>query len=282
MKTPKHNPHPGGFSWGMVIALIIVVALAGLVTLPIQPRCGRRSEQTEAVNNARQIGLAMLDFEIEYGRFPDKTTEPKVIATTGSKLRMTGHTANDYFRQLIAADIAQSEIMFFAKTAFSNRKPDERFDTTEDALKPGDVGFGYLMNGDTAFDNKESPGRVLVCAPLAVEDGHVSTLRFDRDMYDQKAVVLKMDNSVISLNVNQAGDAILGSKPLLATGEGTVWGVDATPTVVPPAPGEIRFASSVTKNSGPMIWLVSAALLIVFLLLIKLARPTARPVERDR
>ena len=37
MKTPKHNPHPGGFSWGMVIALIIVVALAGLVTLPIQP-----------------------------------------------------------------------------------------------------------------------------------------------------------------------------------------------------------------------------------------------------
>ncbi|MCP5542893.1 MAG: hypothetical protein H7A49_03180 [Akkermansiaceae bacterium] len=188
---------------------------------------------------------------------------------------MTGHTANDYFRQLIAADIAQSEIMFFAKTAFSNRKPDDRFDTADDALKPGDVGFGYLMNGDTAFDNKESPGRVLVCAPLAVEDGHVSTLRFDRDMYDQKAVVLKMDNSVISLNVNRAGEAILGSKPLLATGEGTVWGVDATPTVVPPAPGEIRFASSVTKNSGPMIWIVSAALLIVFLLLMKLARPTA-------
>lgn len=265
----------------MVIALIIVVTLFGLVTTPMVIRCPKKSEQTEAVNNARQIGLAMLDFETEYGSFPDKTTEAKVIAATGSTLRMTGNTANDHFRQLIAADIARSEMMFYAKTAFSNKRPDDRFDTTETTLAAGDVGFGYVMNGDTAFDTKGSPGRVLVCAPLSYGDGHVSTLRFDREMYDQKAVVLKMDNSVISLNINKTGDAILGSKPLLATSGETVWGVDATPTIVPPVPGEIKLASAVTTSSGPMIGILSVALLIVFLLLMKRARPGTRPNEQE-
>jgi hypothetical protein len=42
--------------------------------------CGKRDKgQMEAVSNARQIGLALYEFETEYGRYPDGTTAAKIL-----------------------------------------------------------------------------------------------------------------------------------------------------------------------------------------------------------
>lgn len=235
MKT--NVTHRRGFTLvELLVVIVIIAALAGL-TAPMVIRQRKKADQTEAVSNARQVGLAMLDFETEYGSFPEGDLAEDINTQTGEEFADTTiTTSNDAFRQLIAAGIAQSEVMFFCKTAYSSRKPDDVMNTKEKMLEKGDVGFGYIMkSGGEAFSNAGSPGRVLIAAPLKYT-GSFENGKFDQDVYDNKAVVLKMDNSVISLNINKDGDAILGAKPLLQTGDDTVWGTGVTPTMINPDP----------------------------------------------
>lgn len=96
---------PSRKKWGWLKAfavLAILFALAGL-TAPMTFRCRKKADQTEAVNNARQIGLALFEFETEYGSFPDATTIEPVREATESTLTMGTASSNDFFRQLIAA-----------------------------------------------------------------------------------------------------------------------------------------------------------------------------------
>ncbi len=225
----------GGFTLvELLVVIVIIAALAGL-TAPMVIRQRKKADQTEAVSNARQIGLAMFEFETAYGSFPDTATATEVTANTGTVLTFGGNTANDYFRQLIAAEISQSEAMFYAKTAFT-KKPDNVFNTTENALAKGEVGFGYIMNGNLAFSTAGNPARPIAVAPLAFP---FSTGQFDLDLYDSKAVVLRIDNSVQSIPIlRQSKLAQLGGgKNLLQTGPETVWGDGTvTPTIINPDP----------------------------------------------
>jgi prepilin-type N-terminal cleavage/methylation domain-containing protein len=217
----------------LLVVIVIIAALAGL-TAPMVIRQRKKADQTEAVSNARQIGLALFEFETAYGSFPDSTTATTVTENTGSQLTLGGTTANDYFRQLIAAEIASSEGMFYAKTAFS-KKPDNVFNNSTNALAAGEVGYGYIMNSNIAFSTAGNPARPIVVAPLAFP---FQTGQFDLDLYDAKAVVLRIDNSVLSIPVlRQSKLAQLGGgKNLLQTGDDTVWGTDATPQIVNPQP----------------------------------------------
>lgn len=233
MKTNLHKRR--GFTLvELLVVIVIIAALAGL-TAPMVIRQRKKADQTEAVNNARQIGLAMLDFENEYGSFPEAGLGEQINTNTGTELAPTSvTTSNDAFKQLIASGIAPSEVMFFCKTAYSTKKPDDVYNTQEEMLQKGDVGYGYLMDTDNAFSSAGNPGRVLVAAPLKY-GGSFDTGKFDADIYDKKAVVLKMDNSVVSLTVNAQNEAILGKKPLLTSGPDTVWN-DRTPTIKNPDP----------------------------------------------
>jgi prepilin-type N-terminal cleavage/methylation domain-containing protein len=232
-----HKKLKGGFTLvELLVVIVIIAALAGL-TAPMVMRQRKKADQTEAINNARQVGLALMEFDNEYGRFPDNSTGQSVIDRTGTALTFGGGTANDHFRQLLAADIANSEQIFYAKTAFS-RKPDNIFGTQDRALERGEVGFGYLMNGTNAFSTSGNPGRPIIVAPLAYDGSAVSTNRFDPDFYDSKAVILKLDNSATSINIRKEdGTARMDGNELLATGANTVWGAGGiTPTIVVPQP----------------------------------------------
>jgi hypothetical protein len=185
----------------------------------------KKADQTEAVNNARQIGLALFEFETEYGKFPDSETAQSV-ATATDTTAASGDSANDRFRQLIRAGIAQSEAMFYAKTAFT-KKPDNIYNTDEKALEAGEVGFGMITKADgKGLSASGNPSRPIIAAPFTETlDG-----RFDSDFYDGKAVVLKLDNSATSLNiVKTSGRVLMNGKDLLATGDDTVWGTETTP-----------------------------------------------------
>ena len=229
-----HQKMRGGFTLvELLVVIVIIAALAGL-TAPMVIRQRKKADQTEAVSNARQVGLALFEFETAYGSFPDASTGPTVIENTGTTLTFAGNTSNDYFRQLIAAEISQSEAMFYAKAGFT-KKPDNVFNTTQKALSKGEVGFGYILNGINAFSTAGNPARPIVAAPLAFP---FQTGQFDVDLYDAKAVVLRIDNSVQSLPVlKQSKLAQLGGgKNLLQTGDDTVWGTGVTPTMVNPDP----------------------------------------------
>lgn len=184
------------------------------------------------MGNARGIGFAMFEFQSEYGTFPDSKTAI-VVATNNRNAVVSGTSANDRFRQLIRSGIAQSEIMFYAETAFS-RKPDNVFNTDREALKAGECGYGMVVKSDgMSFDSKMNPSCPLAVAPFtAAMDG-----RFDWDVYGGKAVILKMDNSVTSANiVKSTGKVFLNGKEFLETGTSTVWGTAVTPAFAFPIP----------------------------------------------
>jgi prepilin-type N-terminal cleavage/methylation domain-containing protein len=239
----KQNPRiRRGFTLvELLVVIVIIAALAGL-TAPMVIRQRKKADQTEAVNNAKQIGLAMFEFENEYGSYPDGSlggpTGP-IAARAGGSLDAptTITTSNDAFLQLIAAGIASSEQMFFCKTSYSTIKPDNVASTTIETLKKGDVGFGYIMGtGNKAFSASGNPGRVLLAAPLKYA-GSFTAGKFDANPYDSKAVVLKIDNSVTSLAINKDGDAVLGGvKKLLDVGADTVWADGLDPVIVNPDP----------------------------------------------
>ncbi len=190
--------------WGVGIVSIIIFALAGLTTQPMVIRSRKKSHQTEAVSNARQIGLALFEFENEYDNYPDFTTIAKVRQKSGTALSLDTKFSNDFFRQLLAADFTQGEKMFYAKIPGA-LKADDNIDGAE-ALKKSECAFTYFM-GATARSN---PGRPLVVTPMIP-----GTDRFDPKPFDGKAIILKLDNSVTSMNIDKAGHIIIDGRNLM-------------------------------------------------------------------
>ena len=230
MKT-NYNPRRGFTLVELLVVIVIIAALAGL-TAPMVIRQRKKADQTEAVNNARQIGMALFEFETEYGSFPDDTTAVAVKDATDTT-QVSGSTANDRFRQLIRAGIAQSEAMFYAKTAFT-KKPDGIMTTDVQALDAGEVGYGIMMNDTKGLSAAGNPGRPIIAAPFKIAmDG-----TFDSDFYDGKAVILKLDNSVTSLPIiKTSGNVKINGKSMLETGADSVWGVtDVVPKWANPNP----------------------------------------------
>lgn len=213
----------------LLVVIVIIAALAGL-TAPMVIRQRKKADQTEAVSNARQIGLALIEFESEYGSFPDDTTATAVAKATG-KTAVTGSNSNDRFRQLFSAGMTQSEAMFYAKSAYTV-KPDGLITTDADILKAGECGFGILMKDQTAgLSSAGSPGRPICATPFDI----AMNGNFDLGYYDGKAVVLKMDNSVSSLTISTTSKKPqLNGQDLLANTPAAIW--DVIPVFAYPKP----------------------------------------------
>lgn len=57
-----------GLITGYVGTAIVVIAMLAGLTAPMVIRQRKKADQTEAVGNARQIGLVLLDFQYDYGQ----------------------------------------------------------------------------------------------------------------------------------------------------------------------------------------------------------------------
>ncbi|WP_200270723.1 type II secretion system protein [Luteolibacter pohnpeiensis] len=214
----------------LLVVIVIIAALAGL-TAPMVMKQRKKADQTEAISNGKQIGIALFQFETDYGTYPDKETAVVVADSTGSTMDTSGDTSNDYFRQLIAAKVTESEVMFYAKTPYTPRKPDDDISAGQ-ALKPGEVGYGYIMNDESGFSSAGNPGRPVAVTPLLLGS---TTGEFDPDAFLGKAVVVKMDNSVVSYQIREDKKISLGAgRTLLDNSEGSIWGA-ATPVLKAPA-----------------------------------------------
>ncbi len=228
------------FTPAMWIILVVLLAICWVVIRPMFVREGKcREGQTETVSNAKQIGIALYEFESAFGTYPDETTAAKIRQKSGDRFNLGNSSSNDYFRQLIAVDIVSSETLFYAKAGYT-KKPDNVIDPADMALAPGEVGFGYLMIGKTALNSDGNLARTLVCAPLAFDGKTVSDQKFDPTVKNGYAVILRMDNSVQSMPIDPTTRRVMlgvgGQKHLLETGSDTVWGDSAKPVIVPPLP----------------------------------------------
>lgn len=194
--------------------MISVVLSLGLGFLIFEMATRRRGPhfRSESINNLRQIGLALFEFDTTYGRFPDSGTIANLKRDfPDSTVPLGTSSSNDFFRQLLVSEICASEQMFYSRSPGPGRvrKPDNRFDGSF-ALEKGECGFAYIAGLTTTSHPPETP---IVVSPL-VPGKLVFDYKFCKEYLDGKAVILRIDNSVTSLPVDKSGKVVLNGKDL--------------------------------------------------------------------
>lgn len=227
----------GGFTLvELLVVIVIIAALAGL-TAPQVIKMKKKGDLAEALNNAKQLGLAFAQFDADVGGYPDDGTVEAIKTITGEDAKitpLTGNDSNSYFRQFIELGVVESEQPFFAKTSYT-RKPDDAYKTSAKALQAGEVGFAYIMS-DASKAVPLGAGRPICATPVKPSN---TSGDMELDPYDGKAIVLYTDNSARQLNIRKSdGKVVLpGGKLLLEGGaDDTVWGKDITPVMKSPVP----------------------------------------------
>lgn len=196
--------------WIWVVGVSSVIGLLVGLGAPLVIRSPRNASLTEAVSNAKQIGLALFEFEGEYGKYPDDTTIAAVQSRTGSRLPLGTKTSNDFFRQLIASNLA-SEPMFYAKVEGCTRG--NGLGAKADLAK-NECGFSYIA-GLTSTGNSSRP--------LAVTPLIPGTTRFDPKPFNGRAMILRMDNSVTMMTIHKNGHVMAHGVNLLDPAN-PIWG----------------------------------------------------------
>ena len=74
----------------LLVVIAIIVALAALAT-PAILKQRKKVDMTQAVSNSKQIYLLLMDFEGDFGAFPDATT----AAASNNAQQFTGNFSNN-------------------------------------------------------------------------------------------------------------------------------------------------------------------------------------------
>lgn len=214
------------------IALTLIAVLAGLAT-PAILGAKKDADKAKTITNAKIIGIAMTEFDNQYGEFPSDLTR-KELESEGEEVP-SGDSANDYFAQLLINKSTDSEKIFYAKGVRGVKEGDNVFKNQPDKiLEKSEVGFGYFMYDDnTPLSLSDASSCPLICAPL--KSGGTNPI-FDENAYAGEYVYLQLDNSVVTGKIKD-GKALLknqGMKTITTTGEGSMWET-AQPVVKPPA-----------------------------------------------
>ena len=188
----KPKPRFAWLGWSCVVATLALIAL---FATPSILRINRIVVLQETKSNARSFGLALFEFDKEYNSFPNDSTAAKISEKSPTGFDLSGNTANAAFRQLMAAQITQSETIFYAKIPGST-KPDGIISPGE-ALKKGECGFAYIAG----LNSKDDPNTPLALTPIIPG----SSTTFDPKPFSGKAVVLFTDNSVRIFHIHEDG-----------------------------------------------------------------------------
>ena len=179
---------------GLILAAVLVVLLA----LPLLLRKRVDEGSPESVSNLHQLFLAFTDFANDYERYPDASTIPAVQKATGTTLPLGDQSSNAIFRQLVATT-AKSESIFWAKTSFTPRKPDNDL-IGEKVLSKGECAFTYI-----AGFSPSDPGDT----PLAMAGVIPGTWNFDPKADKKRAAVLFRDGTVHRFPIDKDGNVML-------------------------------------------------------------------------
>jgi hypothetical protein len=182
------------YTLGILILLGSVAAIFIWQDVKMRQRAAWH-EHKETVNNARQLGLLFLEFDNDFGSFPNHTTAALVTKNHPSHgYDLSGNSSNALFRQFFAVGYTRSEPMFYAKIT-GTTKPDG-ITTPGEALKKGEIGFSYI----SGLSSKDDPLTPIVLTPLIP-----GTTKFDPKPFDGKAIILHIDNSVRTYDIAKDG-----------------------------------------------------------------------------
>ena len=188
MKMTKTKLAKGFTLVELLVVIAIIAALAALST-PVVLKQQKKASLAEAINNQKQIGYLMKDWDNQYGTYPET-----VNTNDGSSITVAD--ANTLFRKFAEFSLVSSEEVFYAKLNF-NKKPDGYTAALTDFLKAGECGFGYITNL-----NGSKPARCPVTiAPLDAATGTA----LDGEAFGGSAAYLCVDGSVQTGSINLSG-----------------------------------------------------------------------------
>ena len=186
----------------LIIVGIVSIGIMCVISLPAAIAVIKNKEKARAVENERnirQLGMALHEFDTDYGEFPSSSIYPLLGESTGSKLDFGTGSSNELFTQLFIAEIALSENMFHANVK-SSRRPDNYFGNSSTALEHGECAFGFIYG----LSSKNEADTPLVFGPVIP-----GTHDFDTSANHGKVLVITVDNSMKTYALNSAGKIIL-------------------------------------------------------------------------
>ena len=163
----------------------------------------KKAQTALAISNAKQIDIALMSFESDYGSYPNDKTADTVKENTNTRLDLGNTTSNDYFRQLIAAKYCDDERSFYAHIA-GTHKPDNNTNGSH-CLEAGECAFTYVL-GLTSSDDGATP---ILLTPMIP-----GTTTFDPQPFDRKAVVVHLDHTVTAEPIDATGHIIVNGMDL--------------------------------------------------------------------
>jgi hypothetical protein len=221
--------------WFVFKCVFLMLFILGvlLMAYPVYRVSGKTKMHysTMAISNAKQVYLVLMDFEADYGYFPDDHTALKDPAMFG----FTGSFSNEYLGQLIAGGYTRSEEIFVAKDKrYSLSRADDVTTPDTRILEKNECGFSYVLveeNGKRrGLTTKDNGGIPILAAPLANQAGS-----FEKSSFDNHGVYIRVDGAARSERLRRSDQKIKlpGGMTLFETGPGTVWG-SLTPVVLLP------------------------------------------------
>ena len=153
--------------------------------------CRDRRLLVQAVNNAKQLFYLMVEFDQDFGEFPSDDTAGEIKGGEEYK----GKHSNDYLGQLIVAGYTTIEEIFYVEKG-AKKRPDNKIGTKAQTLAAGECGFAYILGQSTSSPS----GRPLLCAPMTGKG-----TKFDPQVFGGKALVLRIDGSVKTYDIDFVG-----------------------------------------------------------------------------
>ena len=185
--------------FGIPVAFVLLIA----IMVPLVLRSKKSNSLVHALSNLREIRQVLLEFESNYGKFPDASTLPQVQAQDTTGINFGTKSSNHYFRQLLAT-VSKTEKLFFADVLPRFFYPDDIIEGSK-ALEKDECSFSYIPG----LSSDSSPGPPVVMTPLVP-----GTLKFDPKPFGKMATVLFVDGSVQALPIDKNGDVILNGMNL--------------------------------------------------------------------
>jgi hypothetical protein len=187
-------------SWRAFALTLLAFAALGWGVYTYLRITNARVNASEAANNARQISIALGEFDDDFGRFPDTSTALAVKKKTGTPLDFKFGSSNELLCQLIENGRMLEKPFFVSING--THKVDNVF-LPGKALEPGECGFSYIAG----LSSQSPPEAPLLITPLIP-----GSTRFDPKPFNGKALILRVDGAILFPELDRAGQVMIGGK----------------------------------------------------------------------
>lgn len=175
----------------LLVVIAIIAALAGFA-VPAILGAKKKADQTEAINNARQIGIALAQFQENYGSNPSTTTAA-AISSEGNTDVQSGASANALLSQLLATRTLEGKAVFYVKATGVLKVSQTAQDSNMRQLAAGQCGFGYVtIDASTGISSANNGAYPVLVTPFKA----LNNADFDNAPFNGEVVVLRNDSSV--------------------------------------------------------------------------------------